>query len=242
MTALRPHLADRPVSVSTSDNRFLLHGPTRDLGVLIDLIEAIDAPVEMLWVSLAQDQGWPGRAPGSDSGEGWTETRLGTGGGPRRDAAEDGQWGSRRWQTPGGEVQRVLVRDGDWAALEVRSLPRAGGFAAQVQATPWTEVFVPEPTDPDAGTQAGFRVRPQRTGEQVTLEIEHFGVATDPRTRGPQGQARRSVLSGRLGDWIPLGGADLDDAEGATGLIARTRPGGLPRLLVRVTSASPAGP
>ena len=55
-------------------------------------------------------------------------------------------------------------------------------------------------------------------------------------------QARRSVLSGRLGDWIPLGGADLDDAEGATGLIARTRPGGLPRLLVRVTSASPAGP
>lgn len=243
MLALQPHLVGRPVSASAAGGRLLLHGPTRDLGVLIDLIEAIDAPVEMLWVTVAEDRGTLDPPTEPDNQEGWSETRFGTGSGPRRDPAEEGYRVTRRWRTRGDNASRVLVREGDWAALGLRRVPRANGLAAQVQVTPWVEVFVPELSDPDSMSQGGLRVRPRLTGDRVTLEIELIGTLADPRSRLPQIEARRTVVSGRLGDWIPLGGqAELDGPEERPGLTACTKPSGLPNLLVRVTSATAAQP
>lgn len=243
MPALQPHLVGRPVSVSASGSRLLLHGPTRDLGVLIDLVAAIDVPVEMLWVTVVQDGGAPDPAAEPDTADSWGETRLGTGSTPRRDPAAQGYAVTRRWQTRGEDASRVLVREGGWAAVEVRRVPAAAGLAAQVQVTPWVEVYAPELTRPDPVAQRVFRVRPWLTGNRVTLELDFYEAMDDTRSREPKIQARRTLLSGRLGDWIPLGGqADLGGSEEATGIIARTRPGGMPNLLVRVTSATVTQP
>jgi len=258
MPALQPHLAGRPVSVSASGNRLLLHGPTRDLGVLIDLVEAIDQPVAMLWVTVAQDRGGllapPDLDPDLDpdpSSDGateaaWSETRFGIG--VRRDPAEEGYEVTRRWATRRNDATRVLVREGDWASLEVRSLPPDTALGAQVQATPRVEVYVPElgrTAPPRQGSirEGGLRVRPRVTGERVTLEVDLYGSLEDPRSREPLEQARRTVLSGRLGEWIPLGGQAALGAAGATeGLIARTRPSGLPNLRIQVTPATAPEP
>ena len=254
LPALQPHLAGRPVSVSVSGNRLLLHGPTRDLGVLIDLVAAIDHPVAMLWVTVTQDRGGH-PAPADPDPEtpadrateaNWSETRFGTR--SWRDPAEEGYAVTRRWATRRNDATRVLVREGDWASLEVRALPPDAGLAAQVQATPWVEVYVSELARPGtlgSGSirEGGLRVRPRLTGERVTLELELYGVLPYPRSGEPLEQARRTVLSGRIGEWIPLGGqVELDLAGATDGLIARTRPAGLPDLLIRVTAATAPEP
>jgi len=238
MPALHPHLVGRPVSISASGNRLLLHGPTRDLGVLIDLITAIDVPVQMLWVTLTRDPS--GVVSDMDSGSNAIrrETRLGTGSSPRWDPAEDGYTVSRRWGTRVEDTNRILVREGDWASIEVRALSDGLGLGAQVQASRRVEIFVPELTRPDPAREGGLRIRPQLTGDRVTLEVDFYGSIEDPWSGEPRMQARQTVLTGRLGDWIPLGGQPDGNADdGAAGLIARTRPGGTSGLLVQVTRA-----
>jgi len=54
----------------------------------------------------------------------------------------------------------------------------------------------------------GFAVRPLLAGEVVTLELEPTDVALGPR--GPQPARLMTRVQGRLGEWIAVGGADLE--------------------------------
>ncbi|MFY9973762.1 MAG: hypothetical protein WAK53_05885 [Chromatiaceae bacterium] len=241
MPALEPHSVGRPVSISASGNRLILHGPTRDLGVLIDIIAAIDVPPRMLWITLAQDPGGLLADLTQDSDEMRAESGPGPQDLPAWDSALSGHAVTRRWGTRGEEANRVLVREGDWASVEARAISVGSGLGAQVQASPRVEVYLPEWTPPGPLRAGGFRIRPRLTGDRVTLDVDFYGLIETTWSGESRTQARRTVVTGRLGDWIPLGGevaADVDDPT--AGMIARTRSGGTSRLVVRVTPA--AGP
>jgi hypothetical protein len=237
--ALAPHAVGRPVRVSASGNRLILHGPTRDLGVLIDIVAAIDVPLRMLWITLAQDPGGLLMDLALDS----EEARADSGSGPDDlrpwDSALGGEAITRRWSTRGEEANRVLVREGDWASVEARAISVGSGLGAQVQTSPRVEVYLPELTPPAPLRAGGFRIRPRLTGDRVTLDVDFYGSIETTWSGESKTQAIRTVVTGRLGDWIPLGGpAAADVGDPAAGMIAHTRPIGMSRLVVRVTPAT----
>ena len=70
--------------------------------------------------------------------------------------------------------------------------------------------------------QTGFFATPRVSGDRVTLEIsptqQRFG--SGPRPAAVATQTLTTTVSGRLGEWIELGGVDDSRRGGTTGLIA----------------------
>jgi hypothetical protein len=95
----------------------------------------------------------------------------------------------------------------------------------------------------DAGYRdvvTGFHVRPRITGDMVTLEVspQHDTVSRDvPGAINVQRVA--TTVSGRLGDWIELGGMGQDRAERRTELLGSTSRSGADtrRVLIKVEEA-----
>lgn len=71
---------------------------------------------------------------------------------------------------------------------------------------------------------SGVYVTPRVLGETVTLEIAPRLERLDPNASGAiQTQSATTIVSGRLGEWIRVGGASESLAGGDAGLLARTR-------------------
>ncbi len=71
---------------------------------------------------------------------------------------------------------------------------------------------------------SGFYVTPRTHGQQVTLEIAPQLERADPKDRGVINTRYSSTtISGRLGEWISLGGANEADSGNDSALLARTR-------------------
>lgn len=61
---------------------------------------------------------------------------------------------------------------------------------------------------------SGFQVQPRLVGDRVSLDVTPFQQvisATDPRVVA--GQQMHVTLTGRLGEWIEVGGGETDDAQ-----------------------------
>ena len=64
---------------------------------------------------------------------------------------------------------------------------------------------------------SGFHVAPQLIGDRVTLDIHPVQQTFDAAApRSVVGQQLRTTVSGRLGEWIALGGGDTQDQQDAT--------------------------
>ena len=238
LLALGPHLAGGRVSASASENRILLRGPTRELGALIDLISAMDIAPRLVWVTVALDDTGLSTAWADDREDAASETHYSTEGPIPSGLSRDEISISSRWRTGRSQARRVLVRDGDWASITVRGVPPATGVAAQVQATPQIEVLTTDLAGPRPFHDGGLRVRPRLTGDRVTLDVDFIGSTEDPLSRGPLVQTLTTTLTGRLGDWIPVGGsADLQPTDATAEIVARTRPVGMPSVLLQVAPA-----
>jgi type II secretory pathway component GspD/PulD (secretin) len=71
---------------------------------------------------------------------------------------------------------------------------------------------------------SGFYVTPRVHGKQVTLDIAPQLEREDPRGRGViDTRYTSTTISGRLGEWIPLGGVNQADSGEDSALLARTR-------------------
>jgi hypothetical protein len=70
-------------------------------------------------------------------------------------------------------------------------------------------------------TGTGFAVMPRVSGSNVTLEI---GTQQEAFTRGGgiQGQRAAATVSGRLGEWIELGGASSASTRAGSGVLSST--------------------
>ncbi len=87
----------------------------------------------------------------------------------------------------------------------------------------------------DANT--GFHVRPRVSGSTVMLEISPQREAFDRDVRGAVNtQSLVTTASGRLGEWIELGGVSQDRSEQGSALLGRTTRSGFEsrRVLVKV--------
>ena len=71
---------------------------------------------------------------------------------------------------------------------------------------------------------SGFYVTPHTHGQRVTLHIAPQLDSADPKDRGVIDTRRTSTTaSGRLGEWIPLGGVNQASSGDDGALLARTR-------------------
>ncbi|MBI4756320.1 MAG: hypothetical protein HY778_13075 [Betaproteobacteria bacterium] len=139
--------------------------------------------------------------------------------------------GTRAWSTRGRADDRVALQvqavEGGAALIHVgRSLPvplRQVGFGPGGVGVSESVVFR------DLGS--GFLAVPQLAGERVTLEIspEHT-TASGAVPGAARGMRLSTTVSGRLGEWIALGGAGQESArERASAREYSTRSGAEPR-------------
>jgi hypothetical protein len=74
------------------------------------------------------------------------------------------------------------------------------------------------------GVSSGVYVTPRLQGDRVTLDIEPRLERPDPYGSGAiETHAAATTVSGRLGEWIALGGAHTVSGGSDSELLARTR-------------------
>lgn len=71
---------------------------------------------------------------------------------------------------------------------------------------------------------SGFYVTPRTHGQNVTLDIAPQLQRADPKDRGViDTRSTSTTVSGRLGEWISLGGVNEATSGNDSALLARTR-------------------
>jgi len=84
---------------------------------------------------------------------------------------------------------------------------------------------------------SGFYILPQVVGEQVTLEISSFDADAAPGAGATATAGLAARVTGRLGEWIPLGCADEDASRSVVGRggLIESRTSARNALSIRVT-------
>lgn len=217
---LRPFLAPGGTLTGQRGQLFVRTTPA-NLAELKSLLASLDKPARQLQITVLQgeavrladdeidlnanlDLGGRGRATvGQGTGSNGAELRI------RRS----------RSRTRGEDVQRVRVLEGTPATLYLGQAIPLG--SRSVTATPGGV----ETTDSIEYRQVttGFSVIPRLSGEQVTLEI---GTQRDRLSRSGGGridvQGVHTTVTGRLGEWIEIGGAVNLETQRRSGVIYRS--------------------
>ncbi|MCU0840974.1 MAG: hypothetical protein MUC79_04525 [Thiobacillaceae bacterium] len=248
--ALRPHL-EPGASLSAFANQLIVSASPDNLARIMEILAAIDRPPRQLVITLrladsaeAQDRGAALSArigddraritlPASPAPPG-AEVEMRDG----RDVLRGRTWSTRELRDERAS-QQVRVVEGGSAYLQAGvSVPIA---LREVIPTPGGVVWSDSVVYRDLGT--GFTARPTLAGDRVTLEISPW---RETPLGDPRGVARvqrlSTTVSGRLGEWIPLGGSDLADQGDRRALVAAStrdlrRQG---HILLRVDEVEPA--
>lgn len=132
-------------------------------------------------------------------------------------------------------TQSVQVMDGGTAFIRVgesRPVPQRQVVRTVVNGRVVDQV-VDSTVYQDANT--GFHVRPRVSGNMVTLEINPQRETFDPNIPGAVNSQRvATTATGRLGEWIELGGISQDRAEQGSTLLGRTTRSGFESRRVQV--------
>jgi hypothetical protein len=125
-------------------------------------------------------------------------------------------WSTRR-RSDEANSQQILTLEGYPANIQVgKSFPVVTGY----QRGPFGESASIEYRDADTG----FAVLPRLRGDRVTLEIHPQRNVLSPGGAGVvDSQEAHTVVSGRLGEWIELGGALRERSTNQSGILYSTR-------------------
>jgi hypothetical protein len=228
--ALLPHL-EPGGSISSIGNQLVISASPAGLARIKDILAIIDRPSRQLLISVRQE----GAEEAEDRG-GSLSGRIGTDkakvilpptpSGPgvtvqaeKGDSVLRGRiWGTREVQDERA-AQQVRVLEGGTAFIHMGvSIPLA---LRQAFLGPGGAVVSESIVFMDLGT--GFLARPTLSGDTVTLEIRPQQESLMP---GPGGVARvqrlSTTVSGRLGEWIPLGGGDIATAGERSGYVTHS--------------------
>ncbi len=126
---------------------------------------------------------------------------------------------SRRWST---EAERY-IRATEGMPAFIQSGLSVPTFTQSVD--PWGRYRLEEQY---RDVTSGFYVTPWINGDQVTLEISPFAAEPTGTPRTYQIQEMTTRITGRLGEWIPIGGTALR-RDGSGGGITRYATGGVER-------------
>jgi len=219
---LKPLLAPGG-TISGMQNRIIVRTTPQNLAELRKVLDVVDAMPRKLLISVRQQStasgtGSEAEVSGSIGNDRARVTVPGTGsnqGGTvvirRGDDQVRGRVSQSQSAATDSSVQTLQVLEGNEAFIQVgQSVPVRSQSAQGSEAVQYR----------DAG--AGFYVRPRVSGNQVTLSIStRRDSVADPNTGALNVQRVDTVVSGRLGEWLELGGIAQERAQRDSGTVYR---------------------
>ena len=224
---LKPLLAPGG-TISALQNRVIVRTTPENLAELHKVLDAVDTMPKRLVISVRQEAAQSGEIASAE-----VSGRIGT------DGARISVPGNRNKPDAGAEVrkgdnvirgrvlssqsaatdrgvQTVQVLEGNEALIRIgQSVPVRSG---SVTPTPSGTSDSVEYRDVDTG----FRVRPRVNGNQVTLEISsRRDTMVGPNAQSFNVQRIDTVVAGRLGEWMEIGGLDQSRVQTERGTISR---------------------
>lgn len=213
-------------AISGMNDKLFLRASRRNQAEILDLVAALDTPQRRLMISVRQD----GADSGAERGAGVTgRVEVGAGGTAIAGRGHLYQSDSRSRRDVSQQVQTI---DGGRAAIMVGQsmvLP-----LRQVILTPLGAVVSESMVQRDLGT--GFVAVPQLNGERVTVTVSPRDVTLGPVPGTINTQQLLTTVSGRLGEWLELGGS-VGEQSGSSGAIGAYGSGSASRqrrLLLKV--------
>ena len=229
LPTLQP-LLEPGATLSGMNDQLILRASPRNRQQIRQALAAIDTPPRRLLIRVSQNREVEGRdegvavVAGGDIGQtrwigkpygGMQESKESTRVEVRRgDASVSAQaWDSRRTQAS-GSMQTVQVVDGGRALIEVgRSLPIP---LRQVAIGPRGAVVSESIVYRDLGQ--GFYAAPRVVGGRVTVDISpRFDSPGESAYGTISTQRLTSTVSGRLGEWLELGGSSQQAVGAGSG-------------------------
>jgi len=232
MPVIQP-LLGRESSLSSFQNQLVIRATPAELAQVKSVLASIDTPPRRLLITVRQDadaarerreaevSGSIGSdnarvtVPGSGSREGGNvvlrdgDDRL------RARVVDTRQTGSER------TAQTVQVLEGYSAFIRVgesRPVPNRQVVRTMVNGQ-WVDRVVESTEYRDAVT--GFNVRPRLQGDRVTLDIDPQRDSFDEQRRGAVNVQRVvTTVSGRLGEWMDLGGVGETRSDDRSGIFS----------------------
>ena len=226
---LKPLLAPGG-AISSLQNRVILRTTPQNMAELKKVLDAVDTMPKRLVISVRQEAVGTGLAneaevsgsigagdaratvPGSRSQQGGTVVIR------KGDNVVRGRVISSQSAATDRGVQTVQVLEGNEATIRIgRSVPiRSQNVIQTPQGTQISQSV--EYRDADTG----FRVRPRVNGDRVTLEINsRRDTLADPNSQTFDVQRVDTVVSGKLGEWMEIGGMDQNRVQNEGGTISR---------------------
>jgi hypothetical protein len=197
-------------ALSGMNDRLFLRASARNQAEIRDLVAALDTPLRRLMISVRQDGASTDEARGATV-SGRIEIGIGAPAISGRGRFYDSDSSSRR-----GTAQQVQTIDGGRAAILVGEsliLP-----LRQVVLTPAGVVVSESFVQRDLGT--GFVAVPRLSGERVTLEISPRDDTPGPVPGSVNVQRLLTTVSGRLGEWLELGGSVGEQSSSSDGIVS----------------------
>jgi type II secretory pathway component GspD/PulD (secretin) len=219
---LKPLLAPGG-TISGMRNRIIVRTTPQNLAELRKVLDVVDAMPHKLQISVSQQNtaigtGSEAEVSGSIGNDRARVTVPGTGsnhGGNvairRGDDQVRGRVSQSQSAATDSSAQTLQVLEGKQAFIQVgQSVPLRSQSAQGSETVQYR----------DAG--AGFYVRPRVSGNQVTLSIStRRDSVADPNTGAVNVQHVDTVISGRLGEWIELGGVAQESVQRDSGTVYR---------------------
>jgi hypothetical protein len=226
---LLPQLApfvERGGAITGVGDKLFLRAGARNQGELRSLVASLDTPLRRLVISVRQD----GTDIGSNRDAGITgRVEVGAGGAAVSGRGHLYQSDSRSRRDTSQQVQTI---DGGRAAIMVGEsffLP-----LRQVVMTPAGVVVSESLVQRDLGT--GFVAMPRLSGDRVTLDISPRDDTPGPVPGSINSTRLVTTVSGRLGEWLELGGSagDQNVASGGLASYGTRSTSRMRRLLLKV--------
>ncbi len=219
---LKPLLAPGG-TISGMQNRIIVRTTPQNLAELRKVLDVVDAMPRKLLISVSQQSTASGTGseaevsgsvgndrarvtvPGTSSNQGGTVVIR------RGDDQVRGRVSQSQSAATDRSVQTLQVMEGNEAFIQVgQSVP------VRSQSSQGSETVQYR----DAG--AGFYVKPRVSGNQVTLSIStRRDSVADPNTGALNVQRVDTVVSGRLGEWLELGGIAQESVQRDSGAVYR---------------------
>ncbi len=187
-------------AISGMNNTLFLRASKENQAEILKLVEALDTPLRRLMIQVRQEGESNSEAGGAD-----VAGRVILGGGAPAVQGSAGLYqrernsrrtASQQVQTLEGE--RASIMSGQSLVLPMR----------QLIITPAGVVVAQNIVQYDLGT--GFVAVPRLNGDQVTLEISPFDDTAGRLPGSVNVQRLVTTVSGRLGEWMALGGSGID--------------------------------
>ena len=199
--AIRPLLGPDE-GISAFGGQLIVRATPERMEEIRQLLAQLDHPLRRLVIHVRQ------RAAGSsDAGGGGVVVQRGTVGAQVR---------SHQTRGAGDSTQRVMALEGQPAQIQAGvSVPVTTSEATFGGWWPGQERSVAY-----RDATAGFRVVPRLAGDTVTLEIEQHAVRAQGGAQTPpfSVQGAQTTVSGRLGEWLPLGTVTTSATQAGRGI------------------------